>query len=63
MYQKLGLVVRSKLFRPIIQLCWKEEVRIIPDAYGIKLTFLEPEQPEYIESLDSIVRADHWSEE
>ncbi len=28
-----------------------------------KVTFLEPEQPEYIESLDSIVRADHWSEE
>ena len=28
-----------------------------------KVTFLEPEQPQYIESLDSIVRADHWSEE
>ena len=28
-----------------------------------KVTFLEPEQPEYTEILDSIARADHWNEE
>lgn len=28
-----------------------------------RVTFLEPEQPEYAEILDSITRADHWKEE
>ena len=28
-----------------------------------KVTFLEPEQPDYTDSLDSIARADHWSDE
>lgn len=28
-----------------------------------KVTFLEPEQPDYTEILDSISRADHWNEE
>ena len=28
-----------------------------------RVTFLEPEQPDYRELLDSVIKADHWSDE
>ncbi len=28
-----------------------------------KVSFLEPEQPDYVDNLDSIARSDHWSDE
>ncbi len=39
------------------------ELKKVSCRMNDKVTFLEPEQPDYTEILDSIARADHWNEE